>query len=99
VRACSSRRSLGVVYLKARVWLVSYPFHPRVVSRDGSERIRQDVPQDSICVVRASGKSEPLSTTQETVRESGGGEKRRAPSAAYVPDPPAMSNTDGVGGR
>jgi len=81
VRACSSRRSLGVVYLKARCWLESYPFQPRVVSRDGSERIRHDVFQDSICVVMLPGKSDPLSTIQEMVWERGGGEKSRAPSA------------------
>ena len=81
MRACSSSRSLGVVYLNARIWLESYPFHPRVVRLDGSERIRQDVSQDSICVARLSGKSDPLSTTQETVWETGEGEKIRAPRA------------------
>jgi hypothetical protein len=51
------------------------------VSRDGSERIRHDVFQDSICVVMLPGKSDPLSMIQEMVWERGGGEKRRAPSA------------------
>jgi hypothetical protein len=45
------------------------------------------------------GKSEPLSTTHDTVLDSGGGEKRRAPRAEYDPDPPKMSKTGGVGGR
>lgn len=45
------------------------------------------------------GKSEPLSTIQETVLERGGGEKRRAPKAEYEPAPPRTSYTEGVGGR
>jgi hypothetical protein len=69
------------------------------VSREGSNRIRQDVSQDLTCVVILAGKSDPLSTTQETVFESGGGEKRRAPRAEKEPAPPRMSNTGGLGGR
>lgn len=45
------------------------------------------------------GKSDPWSTIQETVWESGGGEKRRAPRAEYDPAPPMMSKTGGFGGR
>jgi hypothetical protein len=69
------------------------------VSREKSERIRQDVSQDLICLVMLSGKSDPLSTTQETVFERGGGDKRRAPRAEKEPDPPRTSKTDGFGGR
>jgi hypothetical protein len=46
-----------------------------------------------------SGKSDPLSTIQETVFERGGGERRRAPRAEYEPAPPNTSYTDGFGGR
>jgi hypothetical protein len=52
-----------------------------VVRRDGSERRRQDVCHVLIWVSVESGKSEPLSTIQETVLERGGGEKMRAPRA------------------
>ncbi len=52
-----------------------------MVSRVVSERIRHDVSHDFICVVVLGGKSEPLSTIQDTVRDRGGGEKRRAPRA------------------
>ena len=45
------------------------------------------------------GKSEPLSTTHDTVLDSGGGENRRAPKAEYDPEPPKISKTGGVGGR
>jgi hypothetical protein len=38
-----------------------------------------------------SGKSEPQSTIQPTDFDNGGGEKRRAPSAAYAPAPPITS--------
>jgi hypothetical protein len=58
-----------------------------------------DVCHAVIWEVTESGKSEPLSTIQETVWERGGGEKRRAPSAEYDPAPPRMSKTGGLGGR
>lgn len=48
VSECSSRRSFGVVYLKARFWFVSYPFHPLVVNLLLSTRTRQEVSHDSI---------------------------------------------------
>ena len=95
----SLSRSLGVVYLKARTSCSSYPFHPRVVRRDGSLRMRQDVCQVEIWVIRSPGKSLPLSTIQETVLERGGGERSRAPSAENVPPPPRILNTGGFGGR
>ena len=50
--------------------------------RDGSSRIRQEVCQAAIWLVMSEGKSEPLSTIQETVLDCGGGENRRAPMAA-----------------
>lgn len=99
VRAFSSRRSFGVVYLKARFWFESYPFQPRVVRREGSVRIRTEVSQVEIWEEMVEGKSEPASIIQETVRESGGGEKRRAPRAENAPPPPRMSKTGGFGGR
>jgi hypothetical protein len=64
-----------------------------------SERIRHDVCHDLIWVVMLGGKSEPLSTIQETDCETGGGEKRRAPSAEKEPAPPRMLKTGGLGGR
>jgi hypothetical protein len=70
-----------------------------VVSLERSSRIKQEVPHASILEVILLGKSEPLSTTHDTVLDSGGGEKRRAPRAEYDPDPPKMSKTGGVGGR
>lgn len=57
------------------------------------------VDQESMRVVMDEGKSEPVDMTQETVLERGGGEKRRAPRAEYVPAPPGTSKTGGVGGR
>jgi hypothetical protein len=51
------------------------------VSLDESDRIKHDVSQDFISVVMVSGKSDPLSTIQDTVWDRGGGEKRRAPRA------------------
>lgn len=44
------------------------------------------------------GKSEPASTTQEILLESGAGENKRAPMAAKVPAPPKISDTGGLGG-
>ena len=49
--------------------------------REESERIKQDVFQLLICSVMEEGKSRPLSMIHETVRDNGGGENRRAPSA------------------
>jgi len=59
----------------------------------------QDVFHAAISDVMDGGKSEPLSTIQDTVRDRGGGEKKRAPSAEKEPAPPSMSYTEGVGGR
>lgn len=50
-----------------------------------------EVSQEFIWLVRESGKSDPLSTIQETVLERGGEEKRRAPRAEKEPAPPRMS--------
>lgn len=50
-------------------------------------------------MVMGSGKSDPLSTIQDTALERGGGEKIRAPIAEKDPDPPRTSNTGGFGGR
>jgi hypothetical protein len=51
------------------------------VSRVEEGRRRQEVDQEFMMEVREEGKSEPRSTIQDMVREMGGGEKRRAPSA------------------
>lgn len=69
------------------------------VRRLSSSRMRQEVCHDSICSVRLGGKSDPLSTIQETVLDNGGGENKRAPKAEKDPAPPSMSKTGGVGGR
>jgi hypothetical protein len=57
------------------------------------------VPTESMRVAKSGGKSEPASTIQETVFARGGGEKMRAPKAAYDPPPPRMLKTGGLGGR
>ena len=67
--------------------------------RLGSSRIMQDVSQAAISFPMDAGKSDPLSTIQDTVRDRGGGEKKRAPRAEKDPAPPNMSCTEGVGGR
>ena len=69
------------------------------VKRLSSSRIKHEVCHDSICSVRLGGKSDPLSTIQETVLDNGGGENNRAPRAENDPAPPRMSKTGGVGGR
>ncbi len=61
--------------------------------------MRADVCQDVINVVRLGGKSDPLSTIQEIVRDRGGGENSRAPRAENEPPPPRISKTGGLGGR
>ena len=53
--------------------------------------MRHEVFQALIWAVIDGGKSDPLSTTHETVLERGGGEKNRAPRAAYEPAPPKIS--------
>jgi len=98
--ASASRRSLGVVYLKARFSEASYPFQPRVVRRVSSVRAKQKVCQDSIWASIAAGKSDPRSAIHPTVFDRvGAGENKRAPTADHVPAPPKMLKTDGVGGR
>jgi hypothetical protein len=44
--------------------------------------MRHEVCQALICELRAEGKSDPLSTTQEMFLDLGGGEKNLAPRAA-----------------
>lgn len=98
VRDISSRRSLGVEYLKARVSNSSKLLKPLVVRREELDRKRHDVCHSAIAVSREAGKSVPLSTIQPTFLDSGGVEKSRAPRTEKVPPPPRMSNTGGVGG-
>lgn len=65
--------------------------------RLSSSRMTAPVLQLSMTVESLAGKSEPLSITHPTERDSGGWENRRAPRAEYVPAPPSMSRTGGVG--
>lgn len=89
---------LGVEYLKARVSELSKEFHPRVVRRDGSVRMRDEVCHDLMTVSRAGGKSEPRSRIHDMVLEDvGAGENRRPPIADHVPAPPRISYTDSLG--
>lgn len=100
VRSSAVRRFLAVRYLKERREgspSETYPFQPRVVSREGSVRMTTEVAQAEMSAAMGSGKSEPRSMIQPTVLESGGGEKSRAPSAEYVPAPPRISTTGGLG--
>lgn len=60
------------------------------MSRSGVDRMRQEVCQVMIWESRVEGKSLPLSIIQETVLDSGGGEKRRAPKAENAPAPPRI---------
>jgi hypothetical protein len=98
-RSFASSRNFGVVYLNSLYSVPGvYPFHPRVVSRPSSRRRRQELSQELMRAVRLEGKSEPASTIQPIVLERGGGERRRAPRAEYVPAPPMMFKDGGVGG-
>jgi hypothetical protein len=55
-----------------------------------SSRKVQLVRHDSIKTLNAGGKSEPMSTIQDTYLEFDPPAARRAPSAAYVPAPPMI---------
>jgi hypothetical protein len=81
VRSSASRRSLGVVYRKERTSEAEKEFQPRVVRRLGSVRKWEVVCQDWMRVVMGGGNSDPRSIIHDTLRERGGGEKRRAPRA------------------
>lgn len=70
-----------MLYLNARSSFTLKLFQPRVVRREWSVRSRQEVCHEEMIGSADSGKSEPRSTIQDTVRERGGGEKRRAPMA------------------
>jgi hypothetical protein len=108
-----SRRSFGVMYLKAaivshvhdvfdqrlpRCSFSPYPFQPLVVNLSGVSLTTAPVCHWLMDTRNSGGKSEPQSMTQPTVFENGGGENTRAPSAEYEPAPPTISLTGGFGG-
>jgi hypothetical protein len=66
-------------------------FSDLVVSLFGVSRRTHEVSHWLIEDRIESGKSDPQSTIQPTDCDNGGGEKRRAPRAAYEPAPPIMS--------
>lgn len=70
-----------------------YPFHAVVVSLARSSRNVQLVAQLSMRALNPGGKSDPMSTIQETLSANRDPAARRAPMAAYVPAPPMIRSS------